>query len=187
MASRQAIISLFTFFTRIRAANPPSGEDIPDLVSDWELLCTGISDDELSVAGTAYARTGKFWPTPAEVIVLCPSTKKAALSLAADNSLTGRDLWSSVLRQAGSIGRNCREWPQALSERLRLPEDRLRDAVDAAGGWLAICNSSHDAERAGMGRRFAAAWSRQAEAKQVVGLIDFAVEARKRLGAKNGH
>tara|TARA_R110000868_G_scaffold255275_1_gene511877 strand:- start:892 stop:1122 length:231 start_codon:yes stop_codon:yes gene_type:complete len=74
----------------------------------------------------------------------------------------------------------------ALATRLRLPEDRLRDAVDAAGGWLAICNSGHDVERASMGRRFAAAWSRQTEAKQVAGLIDFASEARKRIEAKNG-
>ena len=61
------------------------------------------------------------------------------------------------------------------------------DAVDAAGGWLALCNASHDAERAGQGRRFAAAWSRASEEREAVKILDFGAEARRRLGVKNGY
>jgi len=187
MASRQAIISLFAFFARIRLGNPPAESDFADLIGDWDLLCSDISDQELGAAGTAYARVGRFWPAPADVLGHCPSLKKAALSLAADNALTGRDIWSSVLRQAGSIGRNEKDWAKLLSERLQLPLARLKDGVESAGGWLAICNATHDAERASMGRRFAAAWSRQAEAKQAGQIVDFMAESRKRLEAKRGH
>ena len=37
-------------------------------------------------------------------------------------------------------------------------------SVDDCGGWQAICNANHDAQRASMGKRFAASWDRQARA-----------------------
>jgi len=185
MASKDAIKRMFAFLAS--AGIPAPLGDAVAIIDAWDLTMGDISDEEMLAASVAYAKVGRFWPTPSEVRAHCPSLKKAALSLAADDALTGRDVWSSVLRQAGSIGRNEKEWAKLLSERLQLPLARLRDGVESAGGWLAICNATHDAERASMGRRFAAAWSRQAEAKQAGQIVDFMAESRKRLEAKRGH
>ena len=194
MASRSAIERMFAYFVSVGLPAPLLKNEqtgmklsIESIVDGWEVTFPDIRDEELLVAAVGYAQVGKFWPTPSEVRAHCPSLKKAALSLAADNALTGKDIWPSVLRQAGSIGRNERDWAKLLSERLQLPAARLKDGVESAGGWLAICNATHDAERASMGRRFAAAWSRQAEAKQAAQIVDFMAESRKRLEAKRGH
>jgi hypothetical protein len=190
MASRQAIISLFAFFTRIRLGNPPAESDLADLVGDWDILFGDIQDQEFSAAGTAYARVGRFWPSPADVLSHCPSLKKASLQLAADNAQTGRDIWPSILREAGSIGWQNREWPLILADRLELTTgemDRVSTAILAAGGWKSICTADHDAQRREMGGRFRAAMSRASEEREVVKVLDFGAEARRRLGVKNGN
>jgi hypothetical protein len=186
MASPSSIRRVFAYFYQVRLGNSPEPEALDAAVDAWDMTFPDIRDEELLAAAVGYVQVGKFWPTPSEVRAFCPSLRRAALTLAADNAQTGRDIWPRLLRQVGSIGRNSRDWAALLAERLDLPEDRLVDAVDAAGGWLALCNASHDVERAGQGRRFAAAWSRASEEREAVKVLDFGAEARRRLEGKNG-
>lgn len=175
----------------------------------WMLVLHGVSDDELQQAVVKYLETGRFWPSPADIRLLCPSVQAVTLNLETADPVKGRDRWPEIVRQAGSIGRACPNWPEVLASRIGVKDsERLKRAIDDAGGWRNLCLADHDAQRASMGRRFAASWDRQARAaaagllpsppqrvleasgsddpeEKVVDILA-ELERRKRLGAARG-
>ena len=165
MVSESEIIDVFGFFARVRLQNGPTPDEVAATVAAWEVVFDDVSAQEFQKAARDWAKTSKWWPAPADIRGLIPSLKLAAISLEAADPLTGRDRWPAVLQAAGSLGRSCADWPAKLAARIGVDDaDRLKRAVDDCGGWQAICNANHDAQRASMGKRFASSWDRQARA-----------------------
>lgn len=207
MVTEQEIIEAFGFFVRVRLQNGPSPGEMGPTVGAWELVFDDVSGHEFHEAARKWAKTSKWWPAPSEVRSLIPRLAAGNLALEAADADRGRDRWPEIVRHAGSLGRSCPNWPEVLAARIGVKDsERLRRAIDDAGGWRNLCLAEHDATRAGMGRRFAASWDRQARAMtagvlpgsqqgalasndpkggQVVDILA-ELERRKNLGAARG-
>lgn len=165
MVEQSEIVDAFGYFARVRLQNGPTPEEMAATVEAWEVTFDDVSGQEFQEAALKWGRSSKWWPTPAEIREFIPRLKLGNLALEAADPETGRDRWPAIVRQAGSLGRNCPNWPEALAARVGIQDvQRLRRAIDDCGGWINLCNSNHDAERARMGKRFAASWDRQARA-----------------------
>lgn len=168
MASETSVIDAVGVCIRARLVNGPSDSEVNPTVDLWLLAFRDVSDEELQRATLAWIiipEKGRWWPTPADLRAQIPRLQSAALSLETADPVKGRDRWPEIVRQAGSIGRACPDWPEVLAARIGVKDsERLRRAIDDAGGWRNLCLADHDATRASMGRRFAASWDRQARA-----------------------
>ena len=192
---KKALIEIFAVFSRSGLRNGPA-DNPADVIDTWEVILSDLTPEELQAASLAWLRDpiqGRWWPTPADLRALVPRLAAGGLALEEADAETGRDYWPEVVRQAGSIGRSHPRWAEQLAARIGVADvDRLSQAIEASGGWQALCNADHDAQRARMGRRFAAAWDRQGRAAQVHrqiegrggNILNLAAEAAKRIGAK---
>ena len=193
MVSNSEIIDAFAFFVRLRLQNGPSADEMAATVAAWEIALDDVFGPEFQKASQDWAKSSRWWPTPADLRALVPRLAAGGLALEEADAETGRDYWPEVVRQAGSIGRSHPRWAEQLAARIGITDiERLSQAIEASGGWQALCNADHDAQRARMGKRFAAAWDRQGRAAQVHrqiegrggNILNLAAEAAKRIGAK---
>lgn len=165
MVEQSEIVDAFGYFARVRLQNGPTPEEMAATVEAWEVTFDDVSGQEFQEAALKWGRSSKWWPTPAEIRGLIPRLKLVNLSLEAADPETGRDRWPEIVRTAGSLGRNCRDWPETLARRIGVQDvRRLERAIQDCGGWSQLCNADHDATRARMGKRFASSWDRQARA-----------------------
>jgi len=171
----------------------------------WHPLLNDLTGAELFDAAKAHSQASAWFPAPAEIRAQVPRLKRGAMALEVADPTKGRDRWPEIVRQAGSIGRSHPEWPEELAHRIGVREpERLKRAIEDAGGWRNLCNAQSDFDRQAMGRRFAASWDRQARATAMLQgapqralesdgsvdpeVIDLVAEAAKRkaLGAPRG-
>ena len=172
---KQAIIDIFALFATANLGNPPS-ETMTKTVALWEVVMGDCTPEELHAAALAWMRTpqsGCFWPQPAGLRALIPRLAVATLALEAADPDTGRDRWPGIVRHAGSIGRSHPQWAEELAHRIGVRDvERLRSAIEDAGGWQKLCNADSDYARDRMGKRFAHAWDRQARGTEIKNRIE---------------
>lgn len=214
MANRSDVLKVFSILQGMGARNAPdlstvrgsngelsSAERLADL---WLLVLEDVSGEDLQAAAVRCSQESPFWPHPSEIRKHCRSVQRATLALEVADPTTGRDRWAEVLQHAGSIGARRPDWLEELAERMGIQDqERLGAAIRDCGGWKAICLAENDYARSQMGRRFAAAWDRQARAGLLQGApqralegsrgdvaapIDLAAEVarRKALGGSHG-
>lgn len=210
MADISDVLEMISSFELIGLRNGPdlsSREKKIAVATAWSRAMSDVAPSDLQTAAEKWIELSPFWPAPAEVRKLCPTIHRASLALETADPTTGRDRWPSIVRAAGSLGRSCADWPEKLAARIGVQDvDRLKRAIDDAGGWINLCNCDHDAQRAAMGRRFAASWDRQARAMfaqsaperalegdrmRAGGVVDLAAEVKRRRalegsGGRNG-
>ena len=176
MNTKEAVVNAFMYFGLCNLQNRPSNEMLEKSVSAWCLALADLTPEEIQAAATAWTRVpdrGRWWPAPADLIALVPRLAVATLALEAADPDTGRDRWPSIVRHAGSIGRSHPQWAEELAHRIGVRDvERLRSAIDDAGGWQKLCNTDTDYARDRMGKRFAHAWDRQARGTEIKNRIE---------------
>ena len=151
---------------------------VQKVATSWHPLLDDLTQDELFSAAKAHSKGSPWFPAPAEIRAHVPRLQMGALHLETADPTKGRDRWPEIVRQAGSLGRSCQDWPEKLAARIGVRDaSRLQRAIEDAGGWRNLCIAPDDFTRSSMGRRFAASWDRQARAT-ATGLLPTPERAR---------
>ena len=209
MASSLGVGAVFALFRKYELVNVPPKEELAEKIGDWMEMLEDVTDGDLLTAAKKHIQSpdGVFFPKIAQIRKHVPAVQMASLQMETADPTKGRDRWPEIVRVAGSLGRSCQDWPERLAERIGVRDvSRLHRAIEDAGGWRNLCNAADDWTRQSMGKRFAAAWDRQARAT-AAGLLPSAPERvriddrgdggtvldivgelarRKALGAANG-
>ena len=185
---RSTIFDIFALFAAVPLGNAPMGDDPDTLrqataarVAVWEVVMDDLTPEELKAAAAAWLRIperGRWWPTPADLRALVPRLQQQTAYIEEANADDGSRYWPAVLRAVASMGRDAarRRWAESpsLLRCLGLPEGHpdlpaIIEGIRAAD-WTTIANSSHDAERARLGRTFCAAYGRckRGEVRQLI-------------------
>lgn len=155
MLSPDALLAQLQRLAR-NTANPPEPEDMPDLCADWmELLGEDLDDAGLREAVTRHLRTGRFWPTPSELLVDSQRVRGAdPKRLEAD----GERLFVIACKARSSCGPSAGPAEARALHALRhygAAVDELEPLMHAIGNWASFENGDpvHDARRYEMARR----------------------------------
>jgi len=143
-----------TSLTKFGIALPP-GSDPNALADLWVVALADVSLPDAAAAALSWAAESKWWPTPAELRARLPRRSLAELS--------GQGSWEVLrlgLRRHGfydpprSLGGSGWDW-EADSK-------RIAAAVQALGGWPAVCGWL-EADLPHHQRRWVEAWDSQAK------------------------
>ena len=175
MATPQKIAEVIMLFRAAGLNNGPVTEEAVEACCEaWLLTLDDISDHDLTEAARAWMRIpqrGRWWPTPADLLECSPAVQAATRQIEAAKADDGSRWWPRVLRAVGSIGRSTQDWEPKLLRALGNPQEGPAIVAGVkAVGWRAIADSDHDAQRAGMGRTFQAAYQRALQGAEMLAL-----------------
>lgn len=186
MATPQKIAEIIMLFRAAGLQNgPETDKAVQACCEAWLLTLDDLPDGDLAAAARAWMRVpqrGRWWPTPADLLEVSPAVKSATRQVEAAKVDDGSRWWPLILRAVGSIGGRSQDWQDRLIPALEnqlsepsWPTDREAVAILYAvrsTGWRAIADSNHDAQRAGLGRTFQAAYRRALVDEVAQGLPD---------------